>query len=285
MLFGVLIRLRLPLAQVLRLQVKDLSLETGALALKNTTVALPAELIAAFVGYFRQFPERLRSNGPLFPSRRGQAMDRLAFRRRIVEPALRQVAPGFKPSSYHPAKFPLAIQQRLLVNPLDPRRMSQRNELVCQLLIWLGLRPEEFSRIRQRDIEFGHDCIVLRDTKSGGDQEVPIPKPLIAVLKAFVEPLEPDDLVFRQDNGRPMHRRQVELAIKAWSELRDLRGVTPQIVRRSLATILEDRGASPVQVESLLRHAGTSTLRRHYSRPSLQRAAAALEFHPLNEIR
>jgi integrase len=60
--------------------------------------------------------------------------------------------------------------------------------------------------------------------------------------------------------------------------------VTPRIIRRSLATILEDRGATPIQIESLLRHAGTSTLRRHYSRPNLNRARDALKFHPAYDV-
>jgi integrase len=245
--------------------------------LPKAVVTLAAESRAALVDYVQQFRDRVQASGPLFPTRTGKCLDALAYRRRIVTPALSKVAPGFKPATFHPAGFPPTVQQRLLAHPLDTRRLSQRDALVCQLELWLGLRPEEFSRIRKRDIEFGHGTILLRDTKSGHDQLVPIPAPLGTGLKAFVEPLKPDDPMFRRPDGKPMRRRQVEIALRHWSDQRGVRGVTPQIVRRSLATILEDRGASPVQIESLLRHSGTSVLRRHY--------CAALEFHPFNERR
>jgi integrase len=124
---------------------------------------------------------------------------------------------------------------------------------------------------------------VLRDTKRGGDQEVPVPPPLLAELRAATLPLQPEELILKKKTEKPVGRRYVDVLIRRWGESLGLEGITPQIIRRSVATNLEDEGALPVEVESLLRHAGTSTLRRHYSRLSVKRAREALKVHPANQ--
>ena len=93
-----------------------------------------------------------------------------------------------------------------------------------------------------------------------------------------------EEIVFENKTGRPIDRGRVADLIKRWSANRGIENLTPRDVRRSVATHLEDREDTPIQVESLLRHSGRSTLRRHYSVPSVSRAREALKFHIAYEL-
>ena len=245
---------------------------------------LKPETLDALRYYLSTFAWLNQPESPLFPSRSGKRIFASNYRYKILEPAVQRIDPDFQLTSFHPAHLSVEIRSRLLINPNAVETFNPTDALLCKLEIWLGLRPEEFSRIRRCDVDFANELIVLRDTKSGGDQEVPIPPPLLGELRAIALPLQAEELIFRKKTGKPVGRRYVDVLIRRWGESRGLEGITPQIIRRSVATNLEDEGASPVQVESLLRHAGTSTLRRHYSRPSVKRAREALKVHPANQL-
>ena len=107
---------------------------------------------------------------------------------------------------------------------------------------------------------------------------------LIEPLQRLAAGLQPDDYVFVNQHGTSIRRRQVEKEIRRWGDERGIKALTPQIIRRSLAQILENRGATQIQVESLLRHTGSTTNRRHYARINLKAARAALEYHPIRPL-
>lgn len=164
---------------------------------------------------------------------------------------------------------------------IDPVRYDLSKKTLCLIILWLGLRASEPGKIRKMDIEFERRKIILRDTKSGGDQLAPLPEELVRPLQQLTTSLSPQDFVFINQHGTGIRRPQVEEQIRLWGYERGIKGLTPQIIRRSLAEILEDRGASVLQLECLLRHTGSSTLRRHYSTTrNLRAAAKALKYHP-----
>lgn len=144
--------------------------------------------------------------------------------------------------------------------------------LVCQLLLWLALRPSEPGKIRKCDIDFHRRAFILRDTKSGDDQEAPIPDELVDTLQAISSNLQSESFVFTNQRGLPIRRGQVEKLIHRWGNEHGIKDLKPQTIRRSLAQILENRGATQIQVESLLRHAGSTTNRRHYAKINLDAA-------------
>lgn len=161
--------------------------------------------------------------------------------------------------------------------------LNQIDATICLLLLWLGMRPSEFGKVRRSDIDFERQLIILRDTKSGGDQVVPIPDEMVERLRTITLHLQPDSFVFVHSKGGPMRRKQVEKRVRRWCNERGVNKVTPQIIRRSLALLLENRGASEIQVQSLLRHKGSSTNRRHYAKINTDAARAALKYHPARD--
>jgi len=164
---------------------------------------------------------------------------------------------------------------------IDPSRYRLSTQVLCLTILWLGLRSSEPGKIRKEDIDFTRRAIVLRDTKSGGDQEVPLPNELVEPLQRLTASLQPEDYAFINQHGTGIRRRQVEKQIRQWGNEHGVSDLTPQIIRRSLAQILENRGATQIQVESMLRHTGSTTNRRHYAKINLDAARDALEFHPI----
>lgn len=283
-LFNLLAREKLPVTAVLPLLVSAVDLAAETIALSRKKVRFGKATLEVLKTYLGTFGERLQSDMPLFPSRSGRIVAASNFRYKILQPYIEQIAPDYKLESFHPADLPAHILHRLLKNPNEIDDFSTPDALVCKLSFWLGLRPGEFTRIRKCDVDFDREFVVLRQTKSRHDQQVPLPVPLIDELRALANPMKAEETLFKNKKGRPIDRGRVADLIKRWGVSRGIEGLTPQILRRSVATHLEDRGATPIQIESLLRHAGTSTLRRHYSVPSVSRAREALKFHIAYEL-
>ena len=59
-------------------------------------------------------------------------------------------------------------------------------KLVCMLLYGTGMRLLEGLRLRIKDVEFGHNQIVVRDTKGGKDRVVPLPRMIRAALPTWL---------------------------------------------------------------------------------------------------
>jgi len=59
-------------------------------------------------------------------------------------------------------------------------------KLVCTLLYGTGMRLLEGLRLRIKDVEFAHDQIVVRDTKTGKDRVVPFPRMIRAALPTWL---------------------------------------------------------------------------------------------------
>jgi integrase len=59
-------------------------------------------------------------------------------------------------------------------------------KLVATLLYGTGMRLLECLRLRVKDVEFGRNQIVVRDTKGGKDRLVPLPLVVRSVLPAWL---------------------------------------------------------------------------------------------------
>ena len=59
-------------------------------------------------------------------------------------------------------------------------------KLVCTLLYGTGMRLLEGLRLRVKDVEFGRNHIVVRDTKGGKDRVVPLPRLIRAALPTWL---------------------------------------------------------------------------------------------------
>jgi len=118
------------------------------------------------------FVTHLALEGPVSASTQTQALSALMFLYRHVlqkplpdlDTVIRAKRPGRLPSVLTRAEV-----RRLL------GRMHGTPRLVATLLYGTGMRLLECLRLRVKDLEFGNNRIVVRDTKGGEDRVVPFP--------------------------------------------------------------------------------------------------------------
>ncbi len=118
------------------------------------------------------FVTHLAVEGPVSASTQTQALSALMFLYRHVlqkplpdlDTVIRAKRPGRLPSVLTRAEV-----RRIL------GRMNGTPRLVSTLLYGTGMRLLECLRLRVKDLEFGNNRIVVRDTKGGEDRVVPFP--------------------------------------------------------------------------------------------------------------
>jgi integron integrase len=118
------------------------------------------------------FVTHLAVQGPVSASTQTQALSALMFLYRHVlakplpdlDTVIRAKRPGRLPSVLTRAEV-----RRIL------GRMNGTPRLVSTLLYGTGMRLLECLRLRVKDVEFGNNRIVVRDTKGGEDRVVPFP--------------------------------------------------------------------------------------------------------------
>ena len=118
------------------------------------------------------FVTHLAVEGPVSASTQTQALSALMFLYRHVlqkplpdlDTVIRAKRPGRLPSVLTRAEV-----RRIL------GRMNGTPRLVATLLYGTGMRLLECLRLRVKDLEFGNNRIVVRDTKGGEDRVVPFP--------------------------------------------------------------------------------------------------------------
>lgn len=118
------------------------------------------------------FVTHLAIEGPVSASTQTQALSALMFLYRHVlgkplpdlDTVIRAKRPGRLPSVLTRAEV-----RRIL------GRMNGTPRLVSTLLYGTGMRLLECLRLRVKDLEFGNNRIVVRDTKGGEDRVVPFP--------------------------------------------------------------------------------------------------------------
>lgn len=280
-LFTLLITEKAKVATALKCRFADLNLSEGTLATERKAITLSIITLDTLKSYIAQFAHVFSPNGPLFPSRNERFIPAQTFRYKILRPAIKKIDPNYEPHVFHPAKLPPHIRTFLLRDPNQVEPLNLQDALIFKLTLWLGLRPSEFGPIQKCDVNFAEKSIMLHSTKSRAEDYVPLPPPMEGELRAFIKDLQPDEFLFKDTRNKPVQRKYVSTIVTQWSQMHGLQDIHPRLIRRSLANYLEDQGASKIEVESLLRHVGSSTFRRYYSRENLDRAHAALKFHYL----
>ena len=140
------------------------------------------------------FVTHLAVEGPVSASTQTQALSALMFLYRHVlgkplpdlDTVIRAKRPGRLPSVLTRAEV-----RRIL------GRMNGTPRLVSTLLYGTGMRLLECLRLRVKDLEFGNNRIVVRDTKGGEDRVVPFPLVARAEMPAWlsrVKRIHDDDL-------------------------------------------------------------------------------------------
>lgn len=153
---------------------------------------------------------------------------------------------------------------------------------------WTGVRAGELYSLRWCDVDLdaatlhvershweGHEA----ETKTGEPRTIPLTASAVEVLRAHrdARPGLPAALLFTDIHGG--HRRSTALrkvlrlaSVEAGLPLR----VTPQVLRRTLNTLLETAGTAPLVTQDILGH-GSRAMTERYHRTPLDVRRAAIE--------
>ncbi|MET3233158.1 UNVERIFIED_ORG: integrase [Burkholderia sp. 1263] len=125
------------------------------------------------------------------------------------------------------------------------------------LMMLTGLRRNEGTGIRRRDVDFDQDVLTIPDTKNGKPQSLPITDAMRAVLKRRCAALEPADRLFAGVSGEHV----AEMAQRAGAPV-----FTLHDLRKQLASVGARMGIGDATLRRNLGHMPKTSdvLHRHY---------------------
>jgi integrase/recombinase XerD len=170
-----------------------------------------------------------------------------------------------------PRRLPKALPVREVLRLLevgtgeDPR--SLRDRVLLELLYSTGARISEAVGLDLDDVD-RHERTVLLDGKGGKQRLVPIGRPALVALDAYLVRARPEltrhgkgtPAVFLNSRGGRLSRQSAWQTLKTAAEKAGLHAqVSPHTLRHSFATHLLEGGADVRVVQELLGHASVTT--------------------------
>ena len=237
-------------------------------------VSRPAEVTERHVsGFLATLREGSAEHPPLAASSAARALvavrglHRFAVREGLVEvdPA-RDVRPPAPPRRL-PKALPVDDVLRLLETPGSDGPGPLRDRALLELLYSTGARISEAVGLDLDDID-PHERTVLLDGKGGKQRLVPIGRPALAALDAYLVRARPGlaahgrgtPAVFLNVRGGRLSRQSAWQVLKVAADRAGITAsVSPHTLRHSFATHLLEGGADVRVVQELLGHASVTT--------------------------
>ena len=190
-------------------------------------------------------------------------------------------------------RLPLVLTREQVAKLLG-QLTEARFRVLLTLIYGCGLRIGEAVRLEVRDIQAAQRRIHIREGKGGKDRFVPLPEPLLRMLRVFWATHRHGWLIFpgvsnawreRGTQGprrtdAPMSESSVQHTMRlAVAQAGLPKGVTPHTLRHSYATHLLEEGVSLRQIASYLGHSSldTTVIYTHLTAVSEGRALEAIE--------
>jgi site-specific recombinase XerD len=262
----------------------NVDLIAGTLRLDDQVLTLPSAPREKLERYVQATPD-VPPDGPVFvtysDNRISHNAHRDAFHRHLESCGIQPV------DRADLSRLSEEDRQRFLGTPVASYVVLENQpaykQLVIDLLCWLGLRPSEVVELEARDVQIADRQLILRETKSGETQVLPIPEELISGLASWVKELAPNTRLFRTSDSDKTDRKRISRIARTQGRDCGLERVTPRLLRRSLSRILRDNGATIEQVGLLLRHSEfrKSTTAIYYAPTQPHHIVPVFDFHPL----
>lgn len=152
--------------------------------------------------------------------------------------------------------------QRLLLTPLNCHRigMRYRDRALLELLYATGMRAGEVAALDLDDLDLAGAELSIRGGK-GRPRRMPLLGMAVTALERYLNEarpalaLEGETAVFVSFRGLRLTAKSLGYQVRLHAEKLGLRGVTPHVLRRSLATHLLENGASVREIQAVLGHA------------------------------
>ncbi len=159
------------------------------------------------------------------------------------------------------------IEILLQQSALDTSTLGLRNRVMLSLLYVTGLRITELTKITTHAIRWDTGFLHV-DGKGGKQRMVPLPLPMITLLKEYlssdISDKKDTDYLFPIRYGgkiKPISRQAFWAILKQlWKKTGIAKSISPHQLRHSLATHLLNRGADLRSLQLLLGHENLSTV-------------------------
>ena len=154
-------------------------------------------------------------------------------------------------------------------------RAGARDGAVVSLLAHSGARASEVAGLEVAGLDLAAGWGVVAG-KGGKTRWVPVAGARAEVEAWLGARSRPGSRwLFASSHGGPMRYPAVRAAVAAAAEAAGLEGVTPHVLRASLATRWHDAGVSPVDIQRVLGHANATTTGRYIATTPARVVAAA----------
>jgi integrase/recombinase XerD len=147
-------------------------------------------------------------------------------------------------------------------------RLGRRNHAILLLAVQTGLRLSEMTGLRRRDVTLDHGAHVRCEGKGRKERCTPLTKPVIAVLRPWLQELGGDDDQYVFPNGRGgrlsadavqhLVAKHVGAASAICPSLKSKR-VTPHVLRHTAAMELLQAGVDRAMIAIWLGHESLDT--------------------------
>jgi integrase/recombinase XerC len=164
--------------------------------------------------------------------------------------------------------------KRLMEEAPPGRKRSIRDQALLETLYSSGARVSELVGLNVEDLDL-QDGVATVLGKGGKERMVPLGRPAIVALRAYLESLSTsggshasacpqNTALFRSRNGNRLSARSVERLVATSSRrLANFPSISPHALRHSFATHLLDSGVDLRAIQELLGHSSLSTTQRY----------------------
>jgi integrase/recombinase XerC len=158
----------------------------------------------------------------------------------------------------------------------DESFSSLRDKLILEVLFGTGMRLAELVALKDSDINFYEGNVKVMG-KGNKQRIIPLPKPLIHLLKEFIhlKSIQSFDnkteALIVTNKGKPANRAFIYSTVKSYlTHISTQDKKSPHVLRHSYATSLLNRGADLNAIKELLGHASLAST-EVYTHNSIER--------------
>lgn len=172
------------------------------------------------------------------------------------------------------------IEVLLRVSSSEQPSLARRDTAILMLLLHTGLRVNELVALRLDDVQFDHPGthLVVKDGRGGQTRKIPLEGEIRHVLSGYllVRPkVEGEKHLFLSREGRPLSVRSVQRIVSARARAAGLKGVSPQLLRRTYASRLLAATGDMALVSRRLGHQSLTTTTRYINESASQQISSS----------
>lgn len=163
----------------------------------------------------------------------------------------------------------LSAARQLAETAKGPKRRlaAKRDVVVCELLLYTGLKVSELLELRRSDIDHTQRTITVR-SRRGKYAGIPIPGLLLPTLNSWFQHLGKAKSVFPSPLNEKLSQRTFQSRLATLAARAGVRKITPNTLRHTFALGLRKAGADFKTIQALLGHSRVETTMALYWHPA-----------------